>query len=355
MYPQTRWSACANTPACYVDFAPAPARKTPNQGETSTSKATGISGDEPFPTRRWVDFAVTVTDSDASANSAENAQLSLGRAAARTLATTTKSVPQMRGISSRWLLKVLPLEFGHQADQVFLIAHGKINKVGVGEYGDQTVLGVLADGEHFGSQFLTEDDAIWEFTAKAVTACTVLSLPRSAFAEIMDRSDELWAHIDEFLSGGSEAQNDYGEALIDVASGHDGEPRLPGTFVGYDAQPREYELSVAQTVLRVHSRVADLYNQPMNQIEHPAAAHQRGPARAAGTRTGQQHRLRPAAQRRPLPAHPHPHRAADPGRPRRAASVGVEGSRLLPRPSAGSRRARDSRERRNRTGRLRRP
>lgn len=35
----------------------------------------------------------------------------------------------------------------------------------------------------------------------------------------------------------------------------------------YDAAPREYELSVAQTVLKVHSRVADLYNQPMNQTE----------------------------------------------------------------------------------------
>ena len=35
-------------------------------------------------------------------------QLSLGTAAARNLATTTKSVPQMQGITSRWLLRVLP-------------------------------------------------------------------------------------------------------------------------------------------------------------------------------------------------------------------------------------------------------
>ena len=35
-------------------------------------------------------------------------QLSLSTAAARNLATTTKSVPQMQGISSRWLLRVLP-------------------------------------------------------------------------------------------------------------------------------------------------------------------------------------------------------------------------------------------------------
>src|SRR5260370_27677230 len=35
-------------------------------------------------------------------------QHSLSTAAARNLATTTKTVPQMQGISSRWLLRMLP-------------------------------------------------------------------------------------------------------------------------------------------------------------------------------------------------------------------------------------------------------
>jgi hypothetical protein len=38
----------------------------------------------------------------------EHPQLSLATAAARNLATTTKSVPQMQAITSRWLLRVLP-------------------------------------------------------------------------------------------------------------------------------------------------------------------------------------------------------------------------------------------------------
>jgi hypothetical protein len=62
-------------------------------------------------------------------------------------------------------------------------------------------------------------------------------------------------------------QNKYGEANIELASGHEGEPDLPGTYVAYEVSPREYQLSVAQTVLRVHTRVADLYNDPMDQIE----------------------------------------------------------------------------------------
>ncbi|GAA3542663.1 family 2B encapsulin nanocompartment shell protein [Amycolatopsis ultiminotia] len=282
---------------------------------------------------------MTVTDPVDSANP-EQPQLSLGRAAARTIATTTKSVPQMQGITSRWLLKLLPwvevsggayrvnrrlsysvgdgrvtftatgsqirvippelgelaplrgyddeevltelagrfvqheyepgdalVEFGHQADRVFLIAHGKVSKVGTGAYGDQTVLGTLADGDYFGENVLASADGIWEYTAKAITACTVLSLPRTEFQGVLDRSETLRAHLDEISASSALAANDHGEAVIDVASGHDGEPQLPGTFVDYDTAPREYELSVAQTVLRVHSRVADLYNQPMNQIE----------------------------------------------------------------------------------------
>src|SRR4029079_1830178 len=41
-------------------------------------------------------------------NEPEKPQTSLATGAARQLATTTKSQPQMQGISSRWLLRMLP-------------------------------------------------------------------------------------------------------------------------------------------------------------------------------------------------------------------------------------------------------
>ncbi|MDF2255830.1 family 2B encapsulin nanocompartment shell protein [Streptantibioticus ferralitis] len=269
------------------------------------------------------------------------ARLSLGTAAARNLATTTKSAPQMQGITSRWLLRILPWvqvsggtyrvnrrltytvgdgrvtfiqtgsevrvipeelgelpvlrgyddidvlnaladrfvqreftpgqvisEAGAAADHAYLVVHGKVNQIGTGKYGEQAVLGVLADGDHFGNQVLAQSDSTWDFTAKAATAVTLLGLPREAFQAVVDQSDSLREQIQRFLSGTQLAQNKHGEAAIHLASGHEGEPDLPGTFVDYEISPREYELSVAQTVLRVHSRVADLYNQPMNQVEH---------------------------------------------------------------------------------------
>ncbi|MCP2334757.1 family 2B encapsulin nanocompartment shell protein [Actinomadura rupiterrae] len=267
-------------------------------------------------------------------------QQSLGTAAARNLATTTKSVPQMQGISSRWLLKLLPwvqcsggayrvnrrlaytvgdgrIEFvqtgadvrpiplelgelpvlrgyedeevlgdlagrfeqheyepgevvaaeGRPADTVVLIAHGKLAKVGRGEYGGEAVQGVLADGDFFGHDALHADAHDWPYTVRAVTAATVLTLSVARFQELADRSDELRAHVAAFRDAPPKAASEEGEAEIAMVAGHEGEPALPGTFVDYEPEPREYELSVAQTVLRVHTRVADLFNDPMDQVQ----------------------------------------------------------------------------------------
>jgi hypothetical protein len=278
-----------------------------------------------------------VTDPDLET---ERPRLSLGTAAARNLATTTKSVPQMQGITSRWLLKILPwveakggafrvnrrlsyeigdgrltftntgadvrvvpqeltelallrgyedvealtaladrftqheyepgaviVEEGRPQNAVYLIAHGKVNKIGQGEYGDQAVLGTLADGEHFGGDVLAGPQGEWDFTVKAVTPVIVLVLPWETFEQLNGEAGGLRAHIQRMFAAGGGKSNAYGEAEIDIASGHEGEPDLPGTYVDYEVAPRELELSVAQTVLRVHSRVADLYNQPMDQVE----------------------------------------------------------------------------------------
>jgi hypothetical protein len=273
-------------------------------------------------------------------NESVKPQMSLDTLAARKLATTTKSAPQMQGITSRWLLKLLPwvqvsggvyrvnrrlsyeigdgrvtftnvgakvqvipqelrelpllrgfeedvvlaaladrfvqrefkpgeviVERGQPADVICLIAHGKVNKIGVGKYGDEAVLETLADGDHFSYQALLESQDYWEFTVKAVTPCTVLILSQQSFEDLISQSTALNTHIENFKALARQPKNKEGEAPIELAAGHRGEPELPGTFVDYEITPREYELSVAQTVLQVHSRVADLFNDPMNQTE----------------------------------------------------------------------------------------
>lgn len=267
-------------------------------------------------------------------------QLSLGTGAARQLATTTKTTPQMQSITPRWLLKMLPwvearggsyrvnrrltytvgdgrvsftnvgddvrvipaelaelallrgfddedtltaladrfvqreyrpgevlVERGTPLDQVVLVAHGKVVKVAPGEYGDEITLGSMADGDHFGDEMLSGISRPWPFTVRAVTPVIALTLRNDDFADLNGRSELMRTHVNDMLALGDKAQNAKGEAEIEMASGHEGEFLLPSTFADYETSPREYELAVAQTLLRVHTRVTDLYNDPMNQLD----------------------------------------------------------------------------------------
>ncbi|MFP2926095.1 family 2B encapsulin nanocompartment shell protein [Pyxidicoccus sp. 3LG] len=268
-------------------------------------------------------------------------RLSLSTAAARKLATTTKTPPQMEGITPRWLLKMLPwvqvsggvyrvnrrltytveddrlsfsnigarvevipqellkipllrgftgddavlrtlagrfvqreykagetiVEAGQPAEHVFLLAHGKARKLGMGKYGDTVILDTLADGDHFGDQAVAESNDSWAFTVKTLTPCIVMALPQQVFEDLIKQSVALHGHVERYRERLKKPQDKMGQASIELAAGHSGEAVLPGTFVDYELAPREYELSVAQTVLRVHSRVADLFNDPMNQTQ----------------------------------------------------------------------------------------
>ncbi|MEU5637913.1 family 2B encapsulin nanocompartment shell protein [Streptomyces rishiriensis] len=267
-------------------------------------------------------------------------QQSLSTAAARNLATTAKSAPQMQAITSRWLLRMLPwveaeggayrvnrrlrhtlgdgriefvqegatvrviplelgelallrgfedtealtaladrcaqrdfaagevlVERGSPADRIHLIARGRVSRTSEGKYGGEIAVAVLADGDHFGEHALSDGEARHDCTVTAETSGTLLTLSRADFLAVQACVPRLRAHVDAFGSRARRRQNKHGEAEIALSAGHVGEADLPGTFVDYELKPREYELSVAQTVLRIHTRVADLYNGPMNQSE----------------------------------------------------------------------------------------
>jgi len=288
------------------------------------------------------------TDQDAAlpegappSQEAEAALSALSTRAARNLATTTKTVPQMQGISSRWLLRKLPWvnvsggtyrvnrrltlavgrgrvafeqngaddvriipdslrelpilrgfpdddvlaelaagfrprEFrpgdvlateGSTITEVFIIAHGRVNLIGTGRYGAATVVRVVADGHSLGDEVHSDPEPVWANTLKATTSGTLLALPRATFQRLLESSPALQRQIADFNANASKSTDGKGQASIELSAGHDGEPTLSTTFVDYDLSPREYDLSLTQTVLRVHTRVADLYNNPMNQTE----------------------------------------------------------------------------------------
>jgi hypothetical protein len=287
-----------------------------------------------------LDPALASDGNGGPAQAEERQPRSLTTAAARNLATTTKSVPQMQAISSRWLLRMLPwvqvnggtyrvnrrlsyavgsgrvsfavtgeditvipptlreirplatlddaealtalaqrfkrkeyrpgeviAEAGRPADSLILIAHGKVAKQAKGKYGHDAMLGTLGDGAHIGEELLTGDAGTWAFTATAATPCITFAIKRLDLQQIARQYEPIRAQLAKSHNGHGPV-NAHGEREIEIASGHEGEPALAGTYADYELKPREYELHVAQTVLHVHTRVADLYNDPMNQVEH---------------------------------------------------------------------------------------
>ncbi|WP_164019742.1 family 2B encapsulin nanocompartment shell protein [Pyxidicoccus trucidator] len=159
------------------------------------------------------------------------------------------------------------VEAGQPAEHVFLLAHGKAQKLTAGKYGDPVVLDTLADGDHFGDQAVVESNDVWSFTVKAVTSCTVMALPQAAFEARILQSPTLKAHVERYRANLKKPQDKAGQATIPLTAGHHGEPVIAGGFVDYELKPREYELSVAQTILRVHTRVSDIFNDPMSQTQ----------------------------------------------------------------------------------------
>lgn len=199
------------------------------------------------------------------------------------LAPTLRELPLLRDIADDALLAELAARFiqrgfvkgqvlakaGRPAAEFYLLARGQIEEVGAGTYDSPTIVHTYADGDYVGEQHLPQPDAnaLWANGIRATTDGTVLYLPRRAFHEIADRSPALREQLRRHAANSTRPRNRHGEAAIDLSSGHTGEPRLPTTFVDYELRPREYELSVAQTVLRMHSRVSDLCNNPMNQLD----------------------------------------------------------------------------------------
>ncbi len=267
---------------------------------------------------------------------------SLATRAARQLATTTKSEPQMQAITSRWLLKMLPwvdvkggtyrvnrrlqlrvgrgrvqfehngadrirviprtltelpalrgysdpevlkelssrfrvrdvragqvlFESGQPVTETYLVVHGRFTRYTTGRYGEEEVLGVVTDGEGLGDEAVGRaDPPRWHASVRAETPGVVLALPWDVLEDLVERVPSLAAHLDAFAERHSRPMNRKGEAEVPVQAGHVGEPVISGGFVDYELAPREYELSLTQTVLRVHTRVADLFNDPMNQTE----------------------------------------------------------------------------------------
>ncbi|MCU0962699.1 MAG: cyclic nucleotide-binding domain-containing protein [Pirellulaceae bacterium] len=158
---------------------------------------------------------------------------------------------------------------GEDLSKFFIIAQGQVEVLSKGVHGSDLRIALLTEGEYFGETDMVSDQPAG-VTVRTITPCILLTLSRKDLDAVLAEEPSLKADFQRAIAELRELQstvNRYGERNIDLVSGFAENVEIPETFVDYSAQPREYSLSAVQTVVRVHTRVSDLYNDPYDQLQ----------------------------------------------------------------------------------------
>jgi hypothetical protein len=266
---------------------------------------------------------------------------SVSLAAARKLATTSKTPPQMAGVTPRWLLALLPwvhvssgtfrvnrrkvilrdptrvpvavengsaivtgahlrgvpllaeapgelldgvaqrfrsaraeagetiVTEGEPGDDFYIVAEGTVEVTRLNQAGLELRVNILGPGEFFGEHALL-GDGTRNATVRAVTPCVFAVVGRKEFDRLLKAAPDLRQHLLESIErheGINARANEYGEAATPPDAGHELDAVLRHSFVDYEVHPREYPLEAVQTILGVHTRITDLYNDPIDQLQ----------------------------------------------------------------------------------------
>ena len=158
---------------------------------------------------------------------------------------------------------------GEDGNTFFILAQGQVEVLSKGAHGTNLRIALLSDGEFFGETDIVSDKPS-DVTIRTITPCVLLTLSRKDLDALLAEQPSLAEDFRRTIAEHRELQstvNRYGERNIDLVSGFAENVEIPETFVDYSATPREYSLSAVQTVVRVHTRVSDLYNGPYDQLE----------------------------------------------------------------------------------------
>lgn len=161
------------------------------------------------------------------------------------------------------------VEEGVDKQKFFVVAQGQAEVISKGPHGEELRIALLGDGEYFGETDLI-DDAESTVSVRAVTPTVFLGLRLSELVRFIEEAPDFRETFNKAVDKQLRLKasvNDQGEKHVELLSGHEEDNIIPETYIDYEENPREYPLNTLQTVVRVHTRVSDLYNNPYNQLE----------------------------------------------------------------------------------------
>ena len=155
---------------------------------------------------------------------------------------------------------------GESGNQLLIVADGKLEVTGYGVHGEPLSQGLLREGDYLDTLLNSNRR---NYTVKALTSAEVLVLDRGQFDTILNEAPQLRTMLDgsnSYLSNGYAPHNAYGESDFRTITSYGDGDVVPGSYVDYEETPREYTLSTLQTTVQIRTTIADLYNNPYDQL-----------------------------------------------------------------------------------------
>jgi hypothetical protein len=152
---------------------------------------------------------------------------------------------------------------GHAGGDLFIVASGLLEATRTGLHGETVRQALLREGDYF--DMLRGGPS--QVAVRALTPSEVLLLERGQFEALMTQSPQIRAMLQaEPHANGKPPMNEFGEIdFATVTSSGDAE-QLPGSFVDFDETPHEYHMTAVQAVVQIRTTIADLYNDPYDQL-----------------------------------------------------------------------------------------
>lgn len=163
-----------------------------------------------------------------------------------------------------------------EPEYIYFIVTGKVALFEEGIHNDESRVGIFGTGFYFGEIGWYSGHPEATYKAIAITNVTVLKIAYKKIDTVLEKTKDYKTHMADHRKKVADLKksktNRKGESAIDVYTGkgeneEGGEASITNTFAEYDSDPQYYDLHTGQAILKIHSKVADLYNSPFNQTE----------------------------------------------------------------------------------------
>lgn len=159
---------------------------------------------------------------------------------------------------------------GDPGDKMYVIASGRVEVISENPQGERSRLAVLGQGDFFGEIALLENKPRLA-TVETLTPCRMLVLETADFEALLHDLPEMREKIQAVVRKREEEMrrlNEFGEVKTDIKTrAVDEESEITSNVVEYDELPPEYPLTTIETIIGISTQIADLYNDPINQLQ----------------------------------------------------------------------------------------